>query len=115
MAILLCAGISPAAMSDVIQLKPDAMEDAWTAAAKQWRAPTPPHPFESALPPATPARLTLAPDLPTRFASAVYVQTLEKDSTPTDGHFSQVPEPGSFALFGAGLLGLAFIRHRRSP
>ena len=111
-AILLCIGISPA-MGDVIAVNPHATEALWETALRQPRTPAQPV-HEKSVMPAPPSVLALVSDLSNDFAQAAHIQTLEGDSVSAGQQFSRVPEPGSFALFGAGLLGLAFIRHRRS-
>lgn len=110
--ILLCMGISPA-MGDVIAVNPHSSEALWEAAVRQPQTPAL-YPLERPVLPAPPSVLTLVSDLSSGFAQAAHTQTLDGDGIPPGQHFSQVPEPGSFALFGTGLLGLAFIRHRRS-
>lgn len=64
---------------------------------------------------AMPVTPDLPNDLSSRFAQTTYAQIPEVKKASADDFFSQAPDPGSYGLFGTGLLGLAFIRHRREP
>lgn len=112
-AILLMAGSYPA-MAGVIEVTAESPDQEshmfWTMAVQQ----APLLPFDEVMLPAPPPALALTPELCARFAQSVHFELLAAEDFPGTRNFHQVPAPGSLALFGTGLLGLAFARHRRS-
>lgn len=69
---------------------------------------------EAAYLPANPASLAAAEGLTRPFVVAAHVGDVagKISGEPASQRYNRVPEPGSFALFGLGLLGLALVRRQ---
>lgn len=114
-ALLLWAVVVPV-LGNVMNDSPDQTEARWLIAtgAGNASAMTVKDYADAAYLPAKPASLAAAEGLTRPFVVAAHVGdvTGRTSREPASQRYNRVPEPGSFALFGLGLLGLALVRRQ---
>jgi hypothetical protein len=114
-ALLLWAVVVPV-LGNVMNGSPAQLESRWRVATGfgNTGAMTLNDYADAAYLPAKPTSLAAAEGLTRPFVVAAHVGDVagKTSGEPASQRYNRVPEPGSFALFGLGLLGLALIRRQ---